>query len=356
MIKTILLSLFTQQVASSEILLPGSQLDDHNCVLDGGYSWCESTQKCSRPWEEPCPILSLTSHVTGFCQNSLMQTCRKVCDIPQCEIGHCAQRIDNCCDYICQPQNIPCNVCPPPIPCPAPPPNCQYTHPESDNCGCITSCGTIDCSNSISLEGEICGGYMPQGMTQNCIHGLECVYTLGPMVADAPGTCQKQCKTTRDTYGNCVSDGCSNWFDGCNSCSVSDNTIQTCRQDNICYGRNPGHCMDNIQEPSLITNIPWNCVSWFDGCNTCYVNNGALGGCTMMMCFTNVEPYCMSYTTGELRPGDICYRFCEDGSQTSISRRDDCPKNTACIQDDPDRLAFDTCSNNALRCVPFNAH
>ena len=214
MLKTFLLLLFTQIVNSSEIILPGSQIDDHNCILDRGYSWCESTQKCSRPWEEPCPILSSTLHETDYCHDSIIQTCRMACDIPQCEVGQCARRIGNCCDYICQLQDPPCNICSPPIPCPVPPPNCQYTHPIPDNCGCITSCGTIDCSNSISLEGETCGGYILQGITKTCINGLECVNNLGPIVADAPGTCQLRCKTTRDTYDNCISHECSEWFDG----------------------------------------------------------------------------------------------------------------------------------------------
>ena len=32
-------------------IVPGSQQDSHNCVSDGGYQWCESTQTCIRPWE-----------------------------------------------------------------------------------------------------------------------------------------------------------------------------------------------------------------------------------------------------------------------------------------------------------------
>lgn len=31
-----------------------SQYDEHGCVPDGGYSWCEALQKCIRPWEENC--------------------------------------------------------------------------------------------------------------------------------------------------------------------------------------------------------------------------------------------------------------------------------------------------------------
>ena len=33
----------------------GSQNDDHGCVSDGGYQWCESLNRCVRPWLSPCP-------------------------------------------------------------------------------------------------------------------------------------------------------------------------------------------------------------------------------------------------------------------------------------------------------------
>ena len=39
---------------------PGGVADQHGCVLDGGYSWCESSQKCIRSWNKDC--------VTESCQ------------------------------------------------------------------------------------------------------------------------------------------------------------------------------------------------------------------------------------------------------------------------------------------------
>ncbi len=42
--------------------------------------------------------------------------------------------------------------------------------------------------------------------------------------------------------------------------------------------------------------VPENCVSWFDGCNTCSANNGVLGGCTRMMCFREDTPHCLQYS------------------------------------------------------------
>ena len=31
--------------------MPGSDKDAHGCVASAGYSWCESTNQCERPWE-----------------------------------------------------------------------------------------------------------------------------------------------------------------------------------------------------------------------------------------------------------------------------------------------------------------
>ncbi|EKS9795816.1 MULTISPECIES: hypothetical protein [Burkholderia] len=31
--------------------MPGSDRDPHGCIPSAGYSWCEQTQQCERPWE-----------------------------------------------------------------------------------------------------------------------------------------------------------------------------------------------------------------------------------------------------------------------------------------------------------------
>lgn len=43
--------------------------------------------------------------------------------------------------------------------------------------------------------------------------------------------------------------------------------------------------------------IPIDCTLWYDGCNQCQVNNGILGGCTRLMCFTEDNPMCLHYRT-----------------------------------------------------------
>lgn len=44
--------------------------------------------------------------------------------------------------------------------------------------------------------------------------------------------------------------------------------------------------------------IPQNCTSWFDGCNTCMVENGEITGCTRMACAPQdmEEPECLAFT------------------------------------------------------------
>jgi len=41
----------------------GGRQDTHGCVLGGGYSWCETKQKCLRQWEEACESSSSEASV-----------------------------------------------------------------------------------------------------------------------------------------------------------------------------------------------------------------------------------------------------------------------------------------------------
>lgn len=334
-----------KDVMSQGLMIPGSQVDEHNCVLDGGYSWCDATQKCQRLWEEPC------LDYVDFCQTSNVQMCRMACAEPECEQGQCAMRIGNCCDYTCVNSEIDLNVekCSEclqyPCPMPAIQSNCNVIQPVVDHCGCSSGCPTVDCSShQLSVgEGESCGGFMMR--PQVCNDGLECVNTMGPMIADAPGTCQRTCRNVRDSWGNCVTNGCSSWFDGCNNCNIINNDI-TCETDNLCYTNNGNaRCLD-----SGVNTIPRNCLTWYDGCNSCSVLDGEIQACTLMMCFTQNEPYCQTFTTDKLHIGDICYRFCEDNSQNMIDRRNDCPSNSECGTES-EIISFDNCGNRALRCV-----
>ena len=106
-----------------------------------------------------------------------------------------------------------------------------------------------------SREGESCGGYTLPSQENRCDPSLECVNTE-PMIPDAPGQCMRACGSTsiRDNDGNCV------------------------------------------KKSNTHNNIPIDCTVWYDGCNICNTNNGILGGCTRMMCFSEDTPECRSYT------------------------------------------------------------
>lgn len=317
MLKLLINMLFISNVQGQ--MLAGSQRDEHGCVLDGGYSWCEQTNSCIRPWETDCisekPVYPLIQNIDSE--------------------NDCTSR----------------RVCPPAPPCPMPymgdinMDSCRLVT-QTDECGCLTSCPSYDCSNQgdcnqdtdcnsgqfcrdmgsqpyrlggrrlqprecidKSITGESCGGYtLPEYQTR-CMDGLECVNTMGPMIADAPGTCSEPCSPNekRDDHGKCVG------------------------------------------------KIPSNCASWYDGCNTCSVNNGKIGECTRMYCFSPGESECTSYyKRSPLNIGDICYRFCEDNSQEHIDRKKECPTNTQCVSDfnknSVSMVAYDSCDDRAWTC------
>jgi len=73
--------------------------------------------------------------------------------------------------------------------------------------------------------------------------------------------------------------------------------------DHGCYGDGGYGWCDSLQEcirpweiecpePPM---IPHGCASWFDGCNTCQVENDVATVCTLMMCFVSGTPECLSY-------------------------------------------------------------
>ncbi|MEF2175043.1 MAG: hypothetical protein V3575_01120, partial [Candidatus Absconditabacteria bacterium] len=54
-----------------------------------------------------------------------------------------------------------------------------------------------------------------------------------------------------------------------------------------------GECKENVIDKS--DNQLEGCVSWYDGCNTCTVEDGKVSACTEMACFHQSTPYCKEY-------------------------------------------------------------
>ncbi len=51
--------------------------------------------------------------------------------------------------------------------------------------------------------------------------------------------------------------------------------------------------------------LPKNCVSWFDGCNNCTVENGELSACTLRYCENLAKAYCTQYVNSDSKPSGI---------------------------------------------------
>ncbi|MEI6774635.1 MAG: hypothetical protein WCL18_07830 [bacterium] len=61
-----------------------------------------------------------------------------------------------------------------------------------------------------------------------------------------------------------------------------------------------------------------NCISYFDGCNNCTVENGKPSACTLMYCEIPSEPKCTQYAnTGDIATY-LCIRYF-DGCNTCNS-------------------------------------
>lgn len=131
-----------------------------------------------------------------------------------------------------------------------------------------------------------------------------------------------------------------------NGC-FADGGFEWCESSQSCIRAWETPCDDTVFSQNIDMTIPENCLEWYDGCNRCSVSNGLLELCSMMMCFTQSTPECLSYKL--LEEGDTCYQFCEDNSGSSINLQSSCPSGTTCTA--PDTMGFDSCGETAWKCV-----
>ena len=121
-------------------------------------------------------------------------------------------------------------------------------------------------SQLVSKEGEICGGaiYISPEIIHSCDPLLECVYTNGPM-NDSPGICRVKCPIFRDDWGNCIPDNCVTWYDGCNTCTVDDDHLVDCTETK-CLNPNGDPTCDSYSTTSPLDTFI-NCASWINSIN-----------------------------------------------------------------------------------------
>ena len=86
---------------------------------------------------------------------------------------------------------------------------------------------------------------------------------------------------------------CLSYFDGCNTCMVSGGIIGGCTK-MFCQTPAEPQCLEYVWTGMDLSG----CVSYFDGCNNCSVENGRPSACTEMYCETPAEPKCNEYASG----------------------------------------------------------
>jgi hypothetical protein len=91
--------------------MPGSDRDAHGCIPSAGYTWCDASQKCIRPWEENCT-----------------KACTQEAKI--CPDGSAVGRVGPDCEF---------------APCPAANNSGQIVGNDSDSHGCKGSAGYSWC-------------------------------------------------------------------------------------------------------------------------------------------------------------------------------------------------------------------
>lgn len=162
-----------------------------------------------------------------------------------------------------------------------------HAHPEPDlpkNCvaandGC-NSCG------------------VKQGVIQGCTK-------LGCLMGAAKKPVCTKTAAVHKALPSQVAKNCHIYFDGCQKYYTIDGKFY---DPNEPIGAKPnqrcdavaGGCVSyysqNLNDTRNVINIPAGCTSWYDGCNSCVVENGAIVMCTQRSCGGNFNlPKCTSF-------------------------------------------------------------
>lgn len=99
---------------------------------------------------------------------------------------------------------------------------------------------------------------------------------------------------------------CATWYDGCNKCECSSdgtNKMMGCTE-KFCSKPGEAYCLDSRSKEDSQDDRDYNCVIWYDGCNTCNEM-----GCTEMFCSKPGEAYCLDYANLNDSQNNKCVRY-----------------------------------------------
>ena len=82
---SLLFSTLFSGVLTSESHLVGNARDKNDCLLSAGYQWCEASQKCIRPWMEPCEVKCPDVMCSMYCSGGFEKN-NDGCSICKCKV------------------------------------------------------------------------------------------------------------------------------------------------------------------------------------------------------------------------------------------------------------------------------
>ena len=307
----------------------GTHRDANNCVTDGGYQWCEKTQSCERPWIKPCSDELISGCPEMMCMLSCDNGYHK--DASGCQMCQCKTSNPTC--------DIPYTDCGMKTVCP------RTTEITSCGLGGLKGYTTYRLSLVIK-DPRVNSLYIIYGTKKNVMY-IPAAYQVKHLGSDIGGVNPKTINMDpRLKYDSWLSlghvDGSlsavraigidfTKWDaetplktnDGAifsmdptkpvvsgKEIVIAQITIPTDTVDTMIINvqgnykdvsRTPWAQEDIefiLKTPKIVNQIPKDCVSWNDGCNTCVVKNGVLGVCTRMMCFIRGTPHCATYGSG----------------------------------------------------------
>jgi hypothetical protein len=324
----------------------GGQQDDHGCMLGAGYQWCEAHQACERPWLTVCPQIAVDPPPTPYHEHH----CPDVMCMMYCPNGH--QQDEHGCPMCrCKDKVVHTSTCHVPyVPCQS-----KYVCPKISSCtrDGIPGYTTYQLS-LVKMASQVKTVYALYGNVKSPMDLPEAYQTsLNVNLGGATHLDQKMTPSSKydswmtigikdgDKYNSVMAIGLNfSMWSATTPLHITDGAIFLSDMKYGAFGSKGAKGAKelvvgqitvpndkdvdvrlNVQgvtkpndkrwtqtrvrfhlttkpEPTSGPEVPKNCVSWYNGCNRCFVKDGKVAGCTRMACFQQGKPKCLSYVTG----------------------------------------------------------